>query len=288
MNKEKLSILAALLGNSIFGLSFLFSKIALGYVRPTLLLAIRFDIAFLVITLLVLTKLIKVDLKGKNIKGLILLGILQPVIYFLCENNGLQYVSSSISGIIIAIIPVVAFFTGYFILGEKFSIQQLLWGIFSVLGVAIISMQSSDSGNVQLIGIILLIGAVISGATFTTMSRKYANDFTPVERTYIMFFVGAVFFTILALIKKESFIVPMDIKFVLGIVYLSIVSSIGAFLLLNISVQHLPVRQASSFASITSIISVVAGVVVLHETITFIQYIGIIMILIGVYKVNNA
>ena len=139
MTKERFSILAAITGNCVFGFTFLFSKICLDYVNPSLLLAIRFDISFIILSVLVLLKIIKIDLKGKDVKGLIVLGILQPVIYFLCENNGLRFTPSSIGGIIIAMIPIVNFFTGYFILKEKFSMKQLLWAIVSVLGVILIS-----------------------------------------------------------------------------------------------------------------------------------------------------
>ena len=291
MNNKK-AIIAALIGNSIFGFSFLFSKIALDYVTPIVLLAIRFDISCLVLVALVCLKIIKVDYKNKNLKPLILLGVLQPIVYFLCENNGLQYVSSSISGVIIAVIPVITFFTGSVFLHEKFEVKQLGWAVMSVIGVSIISMAGKSEGNVQVIGLILLMGAVISAAIYNTMSRGISTTFSPLERTFMMFIMGASFFTMMAFIQTKgqfpsmAIVALSDIKFLLTVLYLGGVSSIIAFLLLNYSVSYLPVRQATSFASITSIISVVAGVIVLHETISLIQFFGIVLILYGVYKVN--
>ena len=45
-------ILAALVPNVIFGFSFLFSKIALDYAHPLMILAIRFTVAFAVLNIL--------------------------------------------------------------------------------------------------------------------------------------------------------------------------------------------------------------------------------------------
>ena len=61
-------ILAALVPNVIFGFSFLFSKIALDYAHPLMILAIRFTVAFAVLNILWLCKVIRLDFKGKDME----------------------------------------------------------------------------------------------------------------------------------------------------------------------------------------------------------------------------
>ena len=51
MDLNKKAILAALMGNIIFGFSFLFSSVALEHAQPFVLLSIRFILAFLVLSL---------------------------------------------------------------------------------------------------------------------------------------------------------------------------------------------------------------------------------------------
>ena len=79
-------MLAALGGNAIFGLSFLFSKTAMGTATPLVLLSSRFLLSFVILNLLLLTGRVKVELRGKPLGRLFLLGLFQPVAYFLCEN----------------------------------------------------------------------------------------------------------------------------------------------------------------------------------------------------------
>ena len=108
MLKEKnlSGILAALFANIIFGFSFIFSKLALSAAHPLIILAVRFTAAFLVLNLLLLTGKIKINLKGKPKLKLIIMGISQPLLYFVFELYGLSLVSSALSGVIIALVPV--------------------------------------------------------------------------------------------------------------------------------------------------------------------------------------
>ena len=93
MKRSTLATLAGLLGYSIFGFSFLFSKLALELTTPFVLLSVRFLTAFLVMNLLVLTGKMKLSLRGKPVRMLLLLGLVQPVVYFICENYGIALTS---------------------------------------------------------------------------------------------------------------------------------------------------------------------------------------------------
>ena len=61
-----------------------------------------------------------------------------------------------------------------------------------------------------------------------------------------------------------------------------------AFLALNYGSYHIPVSQASIFANLTTVISIVAGVVILHERFTVPQMVGAAVILASVYISNVA
>src|SRR5674476_356644 len=79
----------------IFGLSFLFIKIALESLSPLALISYRFTLAAIVLTLLVAFRIIKVDFKGKPLKMLALLSLFEPILYFIFETIGINLTSSS-------------------------------------------------------------------------------------------------------------------------------------------------------------------------------------------------
>ena len=188
MKKTTLATLAGLLGYSIFGFSFLFSKIALELTTPFVLLSVRFLTAFLVMNLLVLTGRMRLSLRGKPVRMLLLLGLVQPVVYFICENYGIALTSTSFSGIMLGIIPIAGLVLGRLLLKEPCSALQVACALLSIVGVALTSV----GGEVRfsLLGTVLLAGAAGSAALFNVISRGTAAYFTAFERTYVMFALG--------------------------------------------------------------------------------------------------
>lgn len=51
-------------------------------------------------------------------------------------------------------------------------------------------MNGSSSSGGSLLGIFILLGAVISAAVFNILSRKFSENFTPMELTYAMMEMG--------------------------------------------------------------------------------------------------
>ena len=76
-NRSK-AIMAAAATQVLWGLSFLASSIGQETASPFVLMSYRFDIALLILSVLVLLGRQKLDLKGKNILPLLLLGTMEP------------------------------------------------------------------------------------------------------------------------------------------------------------------------------------------------------------------
>ena len=65
LSEERKGMLAAALTYTIFGLSYLFSKMALNVTDPTILLWLRFTVTFLCLNVLIITGAAKVRFRGK-------------------------------------------------------------------------------------------------------------------------------------------------------------------------------------------------------------------------------
>jgi drug/metabolite transporter (DMT)-like permease len=288
---KNLAIILSFLGYAIFGFSFLFSKQALNVVTPFVLLAVRFTVAFLLLNCLLLFRIRKLHLKGKKIGLLLLLGLIQPVIYFICENYGVKLSATSFVGTILALIPIASLAAARVFLKEKIRVFQAVCFLVSVAGVFMTTLHQG-SGSFSWLGFILLLCAVCVGAMFNVLSRKISVQFSVFERTYVMFALGSAVFTCIALVQSagnfgEMIIVPLsDGAFWVSIVYLAGLSSVGAFLMLNYAVTHLDIASASIFANITTVITILAGVLILHESFGIYQIIGSVIIILAAYGVN--
>ena len=289
--RKNLAIILSILGYAIFGFSFLFSKQALHIAAPFVLLAVRFTVAFLLLNGLLLFRIRKLHLKGKKIGLLLLLGLIQPVVYFVCENYGVKLSATSFVGTILALIPIASVAAARVFLKEKIRPFQAFCSMASVAGVFLTTMYQG-SGSFSLPGLLLLLVSVCAGAMFNVLSRRISVQFSVFERTYVMFALGSAVFTCIALIQsagniREMILVPLgDAKFWIAILYLAGLSSVGSFLMLNFAVTHLDVASASIFANITTVITILAGVLILHESFGVYQIIGSVIIVLAAYGVN--
>ncbi|MBK5242913.1 DMT family transporter [Clostridium sp.] len=290
---DMLPILSGILTSSIFGLSFLFSKKALNIVEPFTLLSFRFLVAFLIMSILIFFGGIKINYKDKNIKSLLALGLTQPIIYFMFETFGIQYSSSSQAGLMIALIPIFVTILSAYILKETPSKKQCGCIFLSVSGVVFIVLMNGSTSSGSLLGVFLLLGAVLSAAVFNILSRKFSKRFSPMELTYAMMAMGAVFFNLVSIYNHirantlTQYFTPLKNKnFLISLAYLGVLSSIIAFFLINFTLSRIEASKSAIFANLSTIVSIIAGVIVLHESFKLYHLIGSMLILVGVWGTN--
>ena len=286
-NKTTMATLAALSAQVIFGFSFMFTKIALDYASPMTVIADRYLVAFISLSLVMLFWKIKPGFT-KNMSKLLLMAFFQPVIYFLCESYGIKLSTSGFSSVMISLIPVVSIFGGMLFLKEIPTPVQILFTLLSVLGVGVMAYSGNMDGTVTVGGIILLFGAVLSSVAYNVMSRKISKEFTAFERTYAMMFTGLLVFLLIALIENRTAPLNLVIHFVnplytASILYFGVASSVIAFVLLNFANTYLPVSKTTVFSNITTVVSVVAGVVFLGEPFGAVTVCSALMIVVGVW-----
>lgn len=289
---EKKAMAAAFFACFVFGLSFIFSKMALDVVTPSILLTFRFGLAFLLMNVILLTGKVKLRLKGKPLGWLILLGLMQPVLYFFCENYGIQMTTATFSAAMIALIPIAAMLGGMLFLREIPSVLQIVFLVMSVAGAVFMALLKGSEGTVTFLGVILLLGAVIASASYNAISRKLSSDFSAFERTYLMFVIGLVFFLPMAL-WETNFDIPLLFSYlaypqvVAAMVFLGAVCSVMAFLCLNYANSHLPVARTTAFSNVTTVVSVFAGALLLGESFNAATLIAAVLIVVGVWGVQR-
>lgn len=292
MNDEKKGMLAATVAYSIFGLSYLFSKMALNVTEPMILLASRFTVTFIILNLLVITRVLKLNLKGKSLWGPIGVGIIQPVLYFVLENYGIKYTTTTFTGIMSSISPVFTALLGAVMLHERPTLRQ--WGciVLSILGVMMVSLGSTGGQN-TVSGVICLLLAYFSGAFYAILIRRLSKQFSAFELTYIMFSLGFAFFAVLAFVQYRGAAVGMfasalsHTDFIIASLYLGGCASVGAYMLSNYALARLPVTRATIFTTFSTIVSVLSGIIIMKDPFTWVSFVAFVLILFGVWGVNH-
>ncbi len=296
-NNKQLSAMAmAFLGNVIFGFSFLFSKMAFSLesvtVTPFILLSYRFLLAFLVMNVILAFRPSLLSLRGKKWWRLLLLGLLQPVAYFIFENYALRETNTVLSAVMIALVPVVSLLFGLVFLGERPTALQIVCSGVSVLGVALLSLGDSAGEGTSIWVFLLLVGAMLSASGFNFVSRKTSSEFTSFERTYVMFLLASVAFTALAFVENRNdpsaLILPLkETEFLISVGFLGLFSSVVAFFSVNYANTHLPLSRSTAFSNMTTVVSLFAGIFILRERHSALAIFAAVLIVLGVWGVQQ-
>ena len=290
--KQVKIFLAATVCHVFWGFSFLASRKALDTAPVLVLLSHRFLLAFLGMNLLLLTPLGSLRLRGKRLLPLLALGLAEPVVYFFGEQYGLLHSNTIFSGVMIAMIPIVSTLAAAPVLKEKPSLGQLFFCFLSVCGVVGIGLMSHSSGALDWIGAAALFIAVLSAGAYTLIGRGISRDYTPFERTYMMMGVGTVVFTPLALIQAKGDLLaycrPLaQPTYLVAILFLALVCSVACYFLSSYTITYMTVARETVFSNLTTAVSVLAGVLFLHEPFTWFGALCCLVIFVGIYGVQK-
>lgn len=293
LEQSRKALVAALIGHTLWGFSFMASRVGLNMAHMFVLLSHRFVIAFLIMNLFVLFGVAKLDFKGKSPKILLLLGLMEPVIYFFGEQYGILHSNTIFSGVMIAMIPIFSTLAAAPLLKEMPTIPQLIFSLISVGGVIGIGMMSKSSGELEFGGVIALIIAVLSAVVFTVLSRGISSEYPAFLRTYTMMAVGAITFTGFAIVHcRDNFaeyIEPFQHgSYIISILFLAIGCSVGSYFLNSYALTYMTVARETVFANLTTAVSVFAGAVFLDEHFSLIGLLFCAMILGGIYGVQKS
>jgi len=290
--REKyLAIAAAAMGNTVWGFSFLFTKVGMRSATPEVLLSIRFVIAVIIMTVLVAAGKISISLKGKNIKPLIWLGILE-LAYFYFETYGVYYTNATFAGVVLSATPVVSMAVAAAFLKEYPTRRQAVFCLLPIAGVVIVTAAGNSMGIIRPIGAVFLILTCVVSAAYKTINRRSAQEFTGFERTYAVLLMSVAVYTAVALRSVDwsltEYLRPMkNPEFLFSVLALSVFCSIGANAMVNYAAGRMSVVQLATYGALTTVCSMFSGVIFLKEPITIMSFFGSLLILAGVWQVTK-
>lgn len=289
-----LGCLSAFSCEVLFGLSYLFTKEAANQATAMALLGWRFAIALAVMLLMWAFGLISLNLKKKGLCQVLVLGLFSPVLYFVGETYGIMSTTASESGAFLASIPVMTLLMATLLLKDKPTKGQMMRISLTVLGVLISVFAVGIQASFSLFGYAMLLLAVLSYAFYCVLVEK-SQVFTGVELTFVMVLVGSCVFSTLAIGEgfvtgqlAELWALPLQqTSFGVAVLYQGIACSVLAFFLSNYAISQSGVNRTASFIGVSTAVAILSGILLLGESFTFIQILGVLLIMLGVYISNR-
>ncbi|EOP11709.1 MULTISPECIES: DMT family transporter [unclassified Bacillus (in: firmicutes)] len=287
MKQTILGAICLSLAASIWGGMYVVSKYVLDFIPPLTLVWLRFIIAFVV--LYVILKIAekkqkkKVTIRKKDWLLFAWIGFIGYFISITCQFIGTKLSDAHTGSLVTSATPAFMVIFAAIILKEKLTARRLLSTIIATIGVIIVIGWDIEIGS-YFIGTIILVGAAITWALLSIYVKIASARFSSLVITTYAIFFSLFFITPFMIWEFQSSpIEHMNMYVVLGVLYLGIVSTAGAFFLWNKGLELMDASIGSLFFFFQPIVGSLLGWLLLNETLNSNFFIGGILIICSVF-----
>jgi drug/metabolite transporter (DMT)-like permease len=256
----------------IWGSTWLFIKIGLTDLPPMTFAGIRFVIASLILTLLVIARRARWPRTRAEWALIAIVGVLQFALNYGLVFWGEQHISSGLAAVLQSTFPVFGLvFAHFYLPHERMTTLKVIGVLFGVFGVAVIfSNQLIIAGRMALLGSIALVLSAFFGSYGNVLVKAYGGKIDPMVLAAGQMVFG--FVPLLAIgIPTEGN--PLHFHWttmaVISLMYLVVVGSVIAFALYYWLVRHMDVTKTMLIALVTPVVAVILGMIVLHEKLNW-------------------
>ena len=281
-NKSASGHLFASITILIWGNTFISTKILLVDFQPIEILFFRFVIGLLAL-LIIYPRRLRNTTPRQELTFLAA-GLCGVSLYYLLENIALTYTMAANVSVIISTAP---FFTAIlsqlFLKEEKLRIGFFIGFAIAMVGIFLVSFSGSKL-ELNPVGDILALLASFLWACYSILTKKISSFGYNTIQTTRRIFVYGILFMIPALflmdfhLGLERFTSPV---YLFNIAFLGLGASALCFVSWNFAVRVLGAVRTSVYIYMVPVITVIMSVFVLHERITVLSFVGMLLILTG-------
>ncbi|MGP6220243.1 DMT family transporter [Caldiplasma sukawensis] len=264
-----------------WGLNYPLVKIGFRYENPYVLLFYRLIFAAIG-TLIIFNRHLVFRFSRRSFQKLIVLSLFNILIFMELWFIGEQYISASLTSIIIYTYPITSTLLSIIFLKEKYRKESILGIILGFAGIFVVFYNGIDVQYVY--GILIALGGSISWAIGTIFYKKYiiTEDKASVNFYQILLAIAPSF--IIAYISDPGTLIftPPPIFIIITILMGVPGTALAYYAYLHLY-RKLNVSVVSSFLFLVPVSSVIFAYFLLNESLSYLQYSGLVLIGIGIY-----
>jgi drug/metabolite transporter (DMT)-like permease len=261
----------------IWGIPYLFIRIAVSELAPVTLVFLRAAVAALVLMPIAVRRGGFRHLFDKWLP-LVMFALVEIGIPWLSISTAEQHISSSLAGLLISAVPLVGVMIApLFGNRERIGAVNLAGLLLGFVGVAaIVGLDLRATGWVPLVEVALV---VVCYATGPAILSRYLSSLPAVSVNAAALTLCAVVYAPLAAFQWPRTIPSIDV--LAAVAVLALVCSALAFVLFFALIAEIGPVRATVITYINPAVAAVAGIVVLHENFTAGMGIGFVLVLAG-------
>lgn len=274
--------LAAIFTVSVWGATFISTKILLRHFTPTEILLLRFVLGLAALwiasprTMPVRQRRDELYFAGAGLSGLVL--------YYLCENVALNYGDASIIGVMVSSAPLFAAVFGAIFLKTPLRPSFFAGFAVAIAGLSLIAVSGGGSGHVSPEGAVLALCGAVAWGVYSTLTRCIAEcGYPTLGATRRIFAYGVAFMLPVAAaahfrLRAVWTAGPVEIS---NLLFLGLGASALCFLVWNFAVKVLGSVKSCVYIYASPAITVVLAALILGEHMDGYAVSGTLLVLAG-------
>ena len=268
----------------LWSTGFIGAKYGLPYADPFVFLSVRILIA--AVLLFALARLMKMPIRiGRQ--AVVRSGLIGFFLHA-CYLGGVFYsiaqgLPAGVAAVVTSLQPVLVSIVAVKVLGEQLRIRQLVGLLIGLVGVILVLGPSIDS-QIPMSAIIAILVALIGSTTATLLQKKMGSDIPLLSGTAYQYLFSGCVLGMIALATQETSI-TWNLRFTLAFVWLIVILSVGAILLLLWLLNTGSAAKVSSLFYLVPPATAIEAFVLFGEKVNTQGFLGIGITALGVWLV---
>ena len=274
-----------------WSLNYVIGKVALREFPPVLLTCLRTTIAGAFILPIYLWREYgkRSAWTGRELGGLVLLGIYGVIANQLFFVLGLAWTSVAHAAVIMTLMPILVLLLAAFLGEERITARKVIGMIIAAAGVGVLQLERKGGSGATLLGDFCTFLCGISLAIFTVRSKQLMKRFGSLTINSVSYIGGSM--------ALAPLTIWLSLRYGVGrasaaawwsVAYMAVFSSVLAYFIYNYALTYMPASRASAISYLQPLGATLLAVLLLGEPVTTLLAIGGILVLTGVFVTERA
>ncbi|SIT12426.1 Threonine/homoserine efflux transporter RhtA [Alicyclobacillus vulcanalis] len=270
------------LAASLWGGTYVVSKAVMNVVDPTALIWLRYALGAAALAAAGLARGARWRMSARDWLVVLCVGLVGYALSIWAQFVGTHWSTAQMGAVITSGTPAFMVIFARLLLGERITWRRALSVVFATLGVLVMIGVGHADRRMAWGGLILLVAAVTWGLQ-SVLVKRVSREASSIVVTLYAMLVALVAMTPLAWSHMPNVHVVLAHPWVwLGILYLGVLSTAGAFLLWNEGLRRVPAGSGAVYFFFQPLVGTALGWLVLGETVSVTFWLGTAFILAGV------
>ena len=263
----------------LWGVPYLFIKVAVAEVPPVTVVFVRVVLAALLLAPVAARRGELRGLRGR-LPQLAALALLEITIPFLLISMGEQHITSSLAGLLIAAMPLfVALLALRFDAAERVGGLRLLGLLIGIAGVGVLLRIDVGGDRAQLLGAVMVLLATLSYASSTLLVKRAFSDVPLLGVVTVATAISSLLLAPFAVALTAPRLPSLEV--VLALLALGVLCTAAGLLLFFALIVEAGPSRAAVITYMNPAVAVALGVLVLGEPLTGAIVGGFLLIILG-------